>query len=64
MSGSRWKLDPPVLRLLALVCALVLVDTVFFSALATPDLVPYALLGIVCLVTLAMMARSSMSDKR
>jgi len=40
MSGSRWKLDPPVLRLLALVCALVLVDTVFFSAL-TPLLPHY-----------------------
>ena len=40
MSGSQWKLDPPVLRLLALVCALVLVDTVFFSAL-TPLLPHY-----------------------
>jgi MFS family permease len=40
MSGSRWKLDPPVLRLLILVCALVLVDTVFFSAL-TPLLPHY-----------------------
>jgi MFS family permease len=40
MSGSRWKLDPPVLRLLALICALVLVDTVFFSAL-TPLLPHY-----------------------
>jgi MFS family permease len=40
MSGSRWKLDPPVLRLLVLVCALVLVDTVFFSAL-TPLLPHY-----------------------
>jgi MFS family permease len=41
MSGSWWKLDPPVLRLLILVCALVLVDTVFFSAL-TPLLPHYA----------------------
>lgn len=40
MSGSRWNLDPPVLRLLTLVCALVLVDTVFFSAL-TPLLPHY-----------------------
>ena len=40
MSGSRWKLDPPVLRLLALVCAVVLLDTVFFSAL-TPLLPHY-----------------------
>jgi MFS family permease len=44
MSGSRWKLDPPVLRLLILVCALVLVDTVFFSAL-TPLLPHYAAAG-------------------
>lgn len=39
MSGSRLGLDPPMFRLLAFVCALVLVDTIFFSAL-TP-LLPY-----------------------
>ena len=33
MAGSRLRLDPPMLRLLGFVCALVLVDTVFFSAL-------------------------------
>ncbi len=33
MAGSRSRLDPPMLRLLVFVCALVLVDTVFFSAL-------------------------------
>lgn len=33
------RLDPPALRLLAFVCALVLVDTAFFSALA--PLLPY-----------------------
>jgi len=33
MSGSRLRLDPPMRRLLAFVCALVLVDTAFFSAL-------------------------------
>jgi MFS family permease len=41
MSGSRLRLDPPMLRLLGYVCALVLVDTVFFSAL-TPLLPHYA----------------------
>jgi MFS family permease len=41
MSGSRLRLDPPMRRLLAFVCALVLVDTVFFSAL-TPLLPHYA----------------------
>jgi MFS family permease len=41
MSGSRLRLDPPMLRLLGFVCALVLVDTVFFSAL-TPLLPHYA----------------------
>jgi MFS family permease len=40
MLGSRLRLDPPMLRLLAFVCALVLVDTVFFSAL-TPLLPHY-----------------------
>jgi len=40
MSGSRLRLDPPVVRLLGLVCAMVLVDTVFFSAL-TPLLPHY-----------------------
>jgi len=41
MSGTRLKkLDPAAFRLLALVCALVLVDTVFFSAL-TPLLPHY-----------------------
>src|SRR5579875_416117 len=44
MSGIRSRLDPPVLRLLAFVCALVLVDTVFFSAL-TPLLPHYARAG-------------------
>jgi MFS family permease len=33
MAGSRSRLDPSMLRLLVFVCALVLVDTVFFSAL-------------------------------
>ena len=33
MSGSRSRLDPLMLRLLVFVCALVLVDTIFFSAL-------------------------------
>ena len=41
MGRSRSKLDPPLLRLLGFVCALVLVDTVFFSALA-PLLPHYA----------------------
>ena len=40
MAGNRFKLDPPLLRLLVFVCALVLVDTVFFSAL-TPLLPHY-----------------------
>jgi MFS family permease len=40
MSGIRLRLDPPMLRLLGFVCALVLVDTVFFSAL-TPLLPHY-----------------------
>ena len=40
MLGSRLRLDPPMLRLLGFVCALVLVDTVFFSAL-TPLLPHY-----------------------
>jgi MFS family permease len=33
MAGSRLRLDPPMFRLLCFVCALVLVDTIFFSAL-------------------------------
>jgi MFS family permease len=41
MRRNREKLDPPMLRLLALVCAIVGVDTVFFSAL-TPLLPHYA----------------------
>ncbi|WP_300611534.1 MFS transporter [Trebonia sp.] len=41
MAGIRLKLDPPMRRLLVFVCALVLVDTVFFSAL-TPLLPHYA----------------------
>jgi MFS family permease len=41
MARSRSKLDPPLLRLLGFVCALVLVDTVFFAALA-PLLPHYA----------------------
>ena len=40
MAGTRLKLDPPLLRLLVFVCALVLVDTIFFSAL-TPLLPHY-----------------------
>jgi len=40
MAGSRLRLDPPTRRLLGFVCALVLVDTVFFSAL-TPLLPHY-----------------------
>ena len=40
MSGSRLRLEPPMRRLLAFVCALVLVDTIFFSAL-TPLLPHY-----------------------
>ena len=40
MSGSGLRLNPPMLRLLAFVCALVLVDTIFFSAL-TPLLPHY-----------------------
>jgi MFS family permease len=40
MSGSRLRLDPPILRLVAFVCAIVLVDTVFYSAL-TPLLPHY-----------------------
>ncbi len=39
MAGNRPRLDPPVRSLLLFVCALVLVDTVFFTAL-TP-LLPY-----------------------
>ena len=41
MRRERGKLEPPTLRLLALVCAIVGVDTVFFSAL-TPLLPHYA----------------------
>src|SRR5579862_4781472 len=42
VSGSGpTRLEPPMLRLLALVCAIVGVDTVFFSAL-TPLLPHYA----------------------
>ncbi len=41
MSWVRLRLDPPMLRLLAFVCALVLVDTIFFSALV-PLLPHYA----------------------
>jgi MFS family permease len=41
MRRNRAKLEPPMLRLLALVCAIVGVDTVFFSAL-TPLLPHYA----------------------
>lgn len=41
MSGIRLRLDPPMLRLLGFVCALVLVDTIFFSALV-PLLPHYA----------------------
>jgi MFS family permease len=41
MSGSRLRLDPPLLRLLLFVCALVLVDTIFYSAL-TPLLPHYS----------------------
>ena len=40
MSGIRLRLDPPMLRLVGFVCALVFVDTVFFSAL-TPLLPHY-----------------------
>lgn len=40
MLRSRLRLDPPLLRLLAFVCALVFVDTIFFSAL-TPLLPHY-----------------------
>jgi MFS family permease len=40
MAGSRLRLDPPLLRLLGFVCAIVLVDTVFLSAL-TPLLPHY-----------------------
>jgi len=40
MSGNRLRLDPPMLRLLGFVCALVFIDTVFFSAL-TPLLPHY-----------------------
>src|SRR5215469_1031723 len=40
MSGIRLRLDPPMLRLLGFVCALVFVVTVFFSAL-TPLLPHY-----------------------
>jgi MFS family permease len=40
MARSRLRLDPPLLRLLGFVCAIVLVDTVFFSAL-TPLLPHY-----------------------
>src|SRR3984957_14083048 len=41
MRRNRAKLEPPMRRLLALVCALVGVDTIFFSAL-TPLLPHYA----------------------
>jgi len=41
MRRNRARLEPPMLRLLALVCAVVGVDTVFFSAL-TPLLPHYA----------------------
>jgi MFS family permease len=41
MRGERARLEPPIVRLLALVCAIVGVDTVFFSAL-TPLLPHYA----------------------
>lgn len=41
MARSRSRLDPPLVRLLGFVCALVLVDTVFFAAL-TPLLPHYA----------------------
>ena len=41
MRRNRVKLEPPMVRLLALVCAIVGVDTVFFSAL-TPLLPHYA----------------------
>src|SRR5215471_17286150 len=41
MRRNQAKLEPPMLRLLALVCAIVGVDTVFFSAL-TPLLPHYA----------------------
>ena len=44
MLGSRLRLDSPMLRLLAFVCALVLVATVFFSAL-TPLLPHYTLVA-------------------
>lgn len=40
MAGNHSRLEPPMLRLVAFVCALVLVDTVFFSAL-TPLLPHY-----------------------
>src|SRR6516162_3411833 len=40
MSGSRWRLEPPLRRLLAFVSALVFVDTIFYSAL-TPLLPHY-----------------------
>src|ERR1700753_1208167 len=40
MRGNRARLDPPMLRLLALVCAIVGGDTIFFSAL-TPLLPHY-----------------------
>src|SRR6201996_8262868 len=41
MRRTRARLEPPMVRLLALVCAIVGVDTVFFSAL-TPLLPHYA----------------------
>src|SRR5262249_27516278 len=41
MRRNRARLEPPMRRLLALVCAIVAVDTVFFSAL-TPLLPHYA----------------------
>src|SRR5215469_4279216 len=41
MRRNRAKLEPPMLRLLALVCGIVGVDTIFFSAL-TPLLPHYA----------------------
>src|ERR1700742_2306097 len=44
MRRDRARLEPPMRRLLALVCAIVGVDTVFFSAL-TPLLPHYAAAG-------------------
>src|ERR1700722_11092883 len=39
MRRNRVRLEPPMLRLLALVCGIVGVDTIFFSAL--PPLLPH-----------------------